>query len=104
LPTIDDLIALRGYFTTIHHTPGRLRLSVDRGIVQNSGGITLEQISALPLHVKGLRELKLNKVAATATLLYDAAVIEPSLFDALLRGERIDEVRAIFHPTMKESV
>ena len=84
----DDLVVLTSYFTPIHHTPGRLRIAIDKKIADADLGISLDAIASLHQSVTGIREVKINKIMATATILYDPEHIAPDQWNKLIEGKQ----------------
>ena len=76
----------------MHHTPGRLRVKIDKAIVKDVKDISLSDIQNLPKQIQGLNEIKVNKVMATATILYDASIFPPYLWDDLIEANNVDNV------------
>ena len=87
MPYADALIKMVPYFTTIHHTPGRLRVKIDAGIRAENPGISFDAVAGLQGRLEGLEQIRLNKVMATVTILYDPKRLPPEAWDALLAGE-----------------
>lgn len=93
----QDIVKLSGYFTTIHHTPGRLRVKIDKSILDEVQNISLDDITQLPQQIDGLNEIKVNKIMATATILYDKTIFSPHLWDNLIAGQNLDEAIEILN-------
>lgn len=89
--TTEDILKISSYFSKIHHTPGRLRVKIDKAILDEVKNVSLDDITSLPSQVDGLKEIKVNKIMATATILYDALIFKPTLWDDLIAGENLDE-------------
>lgn len=87
----QDILKISSYFSKIHHTPGRLRVKIDKAILNEVQNISLEDITTLPQQVEGLKEIKVNKIMATATILYDKSIFKPELWENLISGENLDE-------------
>jgi len=83
----EALMKMIPYFSTMHHSPGRLRVRIDAGIRQDVPAISFSEVAGLPERLAGLKEIKINKVMGTATILYDPKVLLPQTWDALLAGE-----------------
>lgn len=87
----QDILKISSYFSKIHHTPGRLRVKIDKTILNEVQNISLEDITTLPQQIEGLKEIKVNKIMATATILYDKSIFKPELWENLISGENLDE-------------
>lgn len=93
MTTTEQFAVLSRYCTTTHHTPGRLRVKIDKSIARHDVGISLEALTALPGQVTGLHQIKINRVMATGTILYDPAILPPALWDRTLAGVTDDETK-----------
>lgn len=87
----QDILKISSYFSKIHHTPGRLRVKIDKTILNEVQNISLEDITTLPQQIEGLKEIKVNKIMATATILYDKSIFKPELWENLISGDNLDE-------------
>jgi len=88
----QDILNISTYYTKIHHTPGRLRVKINKSIVDEVKNVSLDDITSLPKQVEGLNEIKVNKIMATATILYEKSIFAPSIWDNLIAGENLEEV------------
>ncbi len=86
-----DILKVSSYFSKIHHTPGRLRVKIDKAILDEVKDISLDDIHSLPNHIDGIKNIKVNKIMATATIIYDASIFKPSIWNDLIDGVNIDE-------------
>jgi len=93
----EDIIKISSYFSKIHHTPGRLRVKINKAILDEVQNISLDDITSLPNQIDGLKEIKVNKIMATATILYNADKFAPSIWDDLIAGENLDETVKILN-------
>jgi hypothetical protein len=93
----DDIVKISAYFSKIHHTAGRLRVKIDKNITQEVKNISLEQITSLPNDIAGLQEIKINKIMATATILYDPSIFKPQLWDDLMSGKNLEKITQILN-------
>ncbi|WP_321779569.1 hypothetical protein [Sulfurimonas sp.] len=87
----EDILKISSYFSKIHHTPGRLRVKIDKAILDEVKNISLDDIHSLPKHIDGLKNVKVNKIMATATILYDASIFSPTIWNDLIDGVNIEE-------------
>lgn len=90
---IDDLLHYAQYFSTIHHTKGRIRLRVDAKIEDEPQGLGVDFLNDLPTHIKGIKKIKVNKIIGSITVVYDWKIFKPSLWDELLQGNMSDAFR-----------
>lgn len=68
---IDYLVRLKKYLKIIHHTKGRIRLDINLGIKNEKD--LLEQ--DFNLEIKGIQEVKINKILGKITINYDKDII-----------------------------
>ncbi|WP_294963542.1 hypothetical protein [Sulfurimonas sp.] len=89
--TTEDIIKISSYFTKIHHTPGRLRVKIDKSILNEVENVSLNDVTFLPKQIEGLKEVKVNKIMATATILYDTSIFSASIWNDLIDAKNLDE-------------
>ena len=75
------------HVTIAHHVPGRIRLKFDLAVLKELGEETLGEMERLHHTLEGIKEVRLNKLARSATVSYDRTVIDPEFFHQLARGE-----------------
>lgn len=93
----QEIIKISSYFSKIHHTPGRLRVKIDKAILGEVQNISLSDITELPKQIDGLNDIKVNKIMATATIIYDKLIFPPHIWDNLIVGENLDEALEILN-------
>lgn len=81
------LIESAPFFSIIHHSPGRLRVKIDRRIADAGIKMTPGDIESLQKQIEGIKQVKINKIMGTATILYDPQKLPPEVWTALLAGE-----------------
>lgn len=80
---IDYLIRLRQYLKIIHHTKGRIRLDINLGIKKEKD--LLEQ--DFNLDIKGIQEVKVNKILGKITINYDKDIIAQDDINTLFESD-----------------
>lgn len=75
------------YVTIAHHVPGRVRFKFNPAILKELGEEAMGQLERFHQTLEGIREVRVNKLARSATIAYDKTVIEPEFFEQLARGE-----------------
>jgi len=100
----DDIIKIASYFKIIAHTPGRLRVRVNPKITKEASSITLDDIKNLPKKIDGIKEIKINKVIASVTILYNPEIFSPKLWENLIRSENLDELKILINKLAKEVI
>ena len=90
--TPQDLQVFRDYFSIIHHTKGRIRLRANTKLkehVKNSAvdfQAFLKFLEKTPLIFSG-----------SLTIQYDAHLLNPKVFEDLMRGEKLEEIAQIIN-------
>lgn len=98
----EDIIKIVGYFSIIAHSPGRLRVRVNPKIVKEGENIALSDIENLPKKIKGIEEIKINKLIASVTIIYNPQIFKPKLWEDLIKNENINEIMQIINNLAKE--
>lgn len=100
--TVSELDRLAGYFSVIHHTPGRLRVRVNPSIRKESEGTSLNDVNALVERIPGIKSFKINKIVASITLEYDKELFPPALWEDWLNRRNLEEVAERIESLAKE--
>lgn len=100
----NDIIKVASYFSIIAHTPGRIRVRVNPKITSMGGNISLSDIEQLPNKINGITEIKINKIIASVTILYNPKIFQPKLWEDLIKGENIEELSILINNLAKEVV
>jgi len=104
LISTDDIIKIASYFSIIAHTPGRLRVRVNPKITQNAGNISLSDIEDLPNKIDGIISIKINKIIASVTIMYNPIIFKPKLWEDLVKNENLDELSILINNLAKEVI
>lgn len=100
----DDIVKIASYFTIIAHTPGRIRLRVNPQIRNEASNISLNDIENLPNKLNGITSIKINKIIASVTVLYDPTIFKPKLWEDLVKNENLQELTKLINELAKEVV
>ncbi|RBQ32155.1 hypothetical protein CRU92_00135 [Arcobacter sp. FW59] len=100
----EDIIKMASYFTIIAHSPGRLRVRVNPKITKEASNITLDDIQNLPNKIDGIKEIKINKIIASVTILYNPNIFSPKLWEDLIKSENLDELTVLINNLAKEVI
>jgi hypothetical protein len=89
LPNLDELLALRREVGIVHQLPGRIRLRLGPAILQRAAasGLDAEQARAWLKAVPGIRNVRVNSLAASMVIEYDPATLDPRWWERLILGE-----------------
>jgi len=104
LITEEQIIKIASYFTIIAHAPGRIRVRVNPKIQNESDNISIDDIQSLPSKIAGIKNIKINKIIASVTILYEPTVFAPSLWEDLIKGENINEISKLINNLAKEVI
>jgi hypothetical protein len=98
----EDIINIAKYFTIIAHTPGRLRVRVNPKIKEEDESITLSDIEDIPNRIDGIKSIKINKIVASITIMYEPKIFTPKLWEDLVKNENIEELTLVINKLAKE--
>lgn len=98
----EDIIKIASYFSIIAHSPGRLRVRVNPKIKQESGNITIEDIEDLPKKIDGIKSIKVKKIIASVTIIYEPSIFSPKLWEDLIKNENLEELTQLINSLAKE--
>lgn len=98
----EDIINIANYFNIISHTPGRLRVRVSLKIKNESNNIKLSDIENLPDKIEGINSIKINKLMASVTIMYDPKIFAPKLWEDLIKQENTEELTVLINTLAKE--
>ena len=94
---LDLIIGLRGHLRVVSHTPGKLKLKVGLGVINNPKVIEYVKVNGFgpPKGQKtpGVRKTSFNPFTRSMTMQYDKTVIQPELLHRLFTSESADDVR-----------
>lgn len=99
-----DIIKIASFFSIIAHTPGRLRVRVNPKIKDSGGNITISDIENLPNKIDGIISIKINKIIASVTIMYDPNVFESKLWEDLVKNQNIEELTILINELAKEVI
>lgn len=102
--TTEEIIKIASFFSIIAHTPGRLRVRVNPKIKDSGGNITISNIENLPKKIDGIISIKINKIIASVTIMYDPNIFKPKLWEDLVKNENIEELTILINKLAKEVV
>ena len=102
--TTEEIIKIASFFSIIAHTPGRLRVRVNPKIVNEAHNISLDDITNLPKKISGIEDIKINKIIASVTIIYNPTIFKPKLWEDLIKNENIDEIKEIVNNLSKEAI
>ncbi|WP_404318518.1 HMA2 domain-containing protein [Malaciobacter canalis] len=98
----EDIIKIASYFTIVAHSPGRLRVRVNPKIKNENSNISIEDIEQIPNKIKGIKNIKVNKIIASVTITYDANIFKPEVWEDLINKRNLDEITQIINNLAKE--
>lgn len=96
---LDLMLGLRSHITVGSHTPGRLRLKFDLGVIGNPKVIRYVKVNGFGppkgQDMPGITKTSFNPLTRSMTMLYDQSVIEPELLHRLFTCESAEEFQTI---------
>lgn len=98
----DELLSYARYFSPISHTSGRLRIRVNpalKDVVKGKKESDLKQVIA---QIDGIKEVKLNLLLGSITILYDDEIFPKELWDDFLAQRNQKELAKKINSIQKE--
>lgn len=86
------------YLRIAHQIPGRVRFKIDAAVLDEPAIQRLgeEGLSGALGAIRGVRDIRLNKLARSCTIEYDRALIPDQAWNDLLAGQDSAAARALF--------
>lgn len=110
--SLQDIEQIAGFFHIVHHIPGRIRIRANlsalpaakkwaqttplREFLPDSHS-TQEIIFALLKHIPAIEDIKINAIVGSATIRYDKARFEPSLWESWVKKENLQALQDTFN-------
>lgn len=79
---LDNFSNLIKYITIVHHTHGNIRVKFDPKILDEIKGDSLE-LERYIKAIDGIKEIKINKIAKSARILYDKSRFSKDEFESI---------------------
>lgn len=98
----EDIVKITSFFTIIAHSPGRLRVRVNPKIKNEASNISLNEIENIPKKISGILDIKINKLIASVTILYNPEIFKPKIWEDLIKNENLEEVTTLINKLAKE--
>ncbi len=92
---VDRLLDLRDYLETAHEIPGRLRLRLTPQAIARLPKDQAKQVGRDLQRVEAIRSVRLNIMARSVVIEYDAKRISAGLWRDLIHGSRQEAERAL---------
>ena len=54
--------------------------------------------------ISGIEDIKINKIIASVTIIYNPTIFKPKLWEDLIKNENIDEITQIINNLSKEAI
>ncbi len=100
----QDIIKIASFFSIIAHSSGRLRVRVNPKIKDSGGNITIADIENLPNKIDGIISIKINKIIASVTIIYEPKIFKPKLWEDLIKNENVEELTQLINNLAKEVI
>lgn len=93
----DLLSFVKEYFSLIAHSSGRIRLRASAKLLELKKDprfyeLDLKSILAIFKNIKALKETNFNALTGSLTIIYDAELFAPFLWEQWLKGENLQEI------------
>jgi len=85
--TSQNIVQMAHYLSKVHHVPGRLRVRVDKKIVDKFGADEAQNLDAYIKNLQGINDVRFNKTVGSVTILYDKERIKMDFWEDLLCGD-----------------
>ena len=83
---MNELIELRRHLGIVHHVPGRIRVRLGTELQDRIGGLNPQDIKDFLLSLDGIDSIRVNPMAASVVVQYDADRFPPAMWECLLAG------------------
>jgi len=100
--TVEKIIRISSYLSKVHHIKGRIRVRVNPKIKDESNDITIDDINSLPQKIKGIKNIKINKIVGSITVTYDNDIFPYELWEDLIAGKNLKKISDILNDLAKE--
>lgn len=100
--TVEKIIRISSYLSKVHHIKGRIRVRVNPKIKDESSDITIDDINSLPQKIKGIKNIKINKIVGSITVTYDNDIFPYELWEDLIAGKNLEKISDILNDLAKE--
>ena len=81
-----------------------MRVRVNPKIKDSNGNITISDIENLPNKIDGIISIKINKIIASVTIIYEPTIFKPKLWENLIKNENIEELTILINKLAKEVI
>lgn len=98
----EDIIKIASYFSIISHTPGRLRVRVNPKIKNESSSVSINEIENIPNKISGITSIKVKKIIASVTIIYDPNIFPFQIWEDLIKNENLEEITLLINSLSKE--
>lgn len=97
-----ELLSYAKYFSPISHTLGRLRIRVNPALKNVVKDKKESDLKALIAQINGIKEVKLNLLLGSITILYDNEIFPKELWDDFLAQRNQEELANKINSVKKE--
>ncbi|SEP69141.1 Heavy-metal-associated domain-containing protein [Ectothiorhodospira magna] len=91
----DPLTQLLGQVRVVHHLRGRIRLKLDADLKALATAADIPDMEKMLSALPGVSSVRLNLLARSCVVTYDAEVIPMSAWEDFLRGQDTDAARTL---------
>lgn len=83
----DLFLQLRRLVDVAHHVPGRIRVKASLSLARDYDDVDPRLIQRIAGELAGIEDIRVNAMAGSVVINYDAEVIKPTWWDTLISGE-----------------
>ncbi len=84
---MQQFLILRKHLKIVHHVDGRIRLRIAASILKDMKSIDKDTLKHVISAIDGIKDVRMNMVAATIVISYRVQTIEPTWWHALIDGD-----------------
>jgi len=82
-----DFMQLREHIKIAHHVPGRIRVRLMLSALKQLGDIDPTILESLQFEAEGIKDIRVNRTAGSATISYDPQIIPQASWETIINGE-----------------
>lgn len=83
----EEFLLLRGHLKIAHHVAGRIRLRVAASLFKDISSVDKNKLNRMMEAIDGIKQIRINKAAATIVIYYACDVLKPAWWDALINDD-----------------
>ncbi|MDR1285804.1 MAG: hypothetical protein LBJ88_06360 [Campylobacteraceae bacterium] len=106
--TKEQVLQISKYLSILHHTKGRIRVSISPKIKEmrkefDKLNISIDKAKKTVRQIKGIKEFKLIALMGTITILYDNDIFPSYMLEDFVEGRNSEQVTNFINKIIKET-